>query len=90
MHLKSYLVDSKEERKAFRKAIRKTDKLNRAADFALIRSLDDSISDALTRLVECIVRYNEQIEDYDAVFAVLLRETYRLMRNKPKRIAAED
>lgn len=84
MYFHDYSYSTPKQRKAIEKAFTKTAKMNDAADYAIIRSLDESVADALLHLVERIVRYNGNAKDYDMALHELLYEVEGLMRRKPE------
>ena len=82
MERRSYLQDTKSERKAWYKALDKTTKLNTMADYALIRSRDDGVANCITAMTEDIVRYNASADDYDHILKVLVDTAYKLMDDR--------
>lgn len=84
MYFRDYSYSTPKQRKAFEKAFTRSAKMNDAADYAIIRSLDESVADALLHLVERIVRYNGNAKDYDMALHELLYEVEGLMRRDPE------
>lgn len=84
MYFRDYSYSTPKQRKAIEKALTKTAKMNDAADYAIIRSLDERVADALLNLVERIVRYNGNAKDYDMALHELLYEVEGLMRRDPE------
>lgn len=82
MERRSFLNDTKKERKAWYKALDKTAKLNTMADYALIRSRDDDVANCITSMAEYIVRYNASADNYDYILKVIVDTAYRLMDDR--------
>lgn len=84
MYFRNYSDITPKHRKAIEKAFTRSAKMNDAANYAIIRSLDESVADALLNLVERIVRYNGNAKDYDMALHELLYEVVGLMRRDPE------
>ena len=84
MYFGDYSKSTPKQRKAIEKALTRSAKMNDAAEYAIIRSLDEGVADALLNLVERIVRYNGNAKDYDMALHELLYEVDGLMRRDPE------
>lgn len=84
MYFRNYSDITPKQRKAIEKALTRSAKMNDAADYAFIRSLDESVAGALLNLVERIVRYNGNAKDYDTALHELLYKVEELMWRDPE------
>lgn len=76
------MTDTDDERKAWKKACARSTRLRIEADYAAIRSEDDQIADAITDLVEYVVRYNRRPKDYDRALWKIVYVVHDLMRDQ--------